>query len=180
VERLGGFAKSKGTIALRWRWTTRPVGSDFLHSGRYEQLGLPRLEVLEAVYPNAGRQFQRVWTLHVHVGHVVGLVEQKAGGWPTTLFISPIRKFTGNNWVHIRSSLGIPQPLTGFPAICRSSSRFLSFTLAPSEHPRMRALLRPRPLHSEIVYVYSQARQGSRACIASSAEHKGAVVHRLQ
>ena len=74
-----------------------------------ELLGLARSEILEAVHAEHGEHLERVRSLHVHVGHVVRLVEQDARVPPGALFVSPVRELAGDDRVDVRSGLRIAQ-----------------------------------------------------------------------
>jgi hypothetical protein len=78
---------------------------------RNELLGLIDFEVFEAIDTQIREQFEGVRTLHVKIGHVVGLVEKRAGLLPRTLLISPVRKLGPDHRKGIWSYLGITQQL---------------------------------------------------------------------
>jgi hypothetical protein len=68
-----------------------------------ELLGLVRAEVLKRVDSEVGQQFQRIRTLHVHVGHVIRLVKQNAGLLPCALLIPPIGVLARHYRIHVGS-----------------------------------------------------------------------------
>jgi hypothetical protein len=74
---------------------------------RHELLGFVRFEILEAVDPSVGEKLQGVGAGHIHVGHMIGLIEKHAALLPGALLVSPIRIFAGDNGIHVRPSLGI-------------------------------------------------------------------------
>ena len=66
-------------------------------------------EILKTVYSQTGQHFQRVGTFHMHIRHVVGLIEENRGLAPCTLFVSPVGVLAWDHRVDVRSGLRIPQ-----------------------------------------------------------------------
>ena len=88
-------------------------------------LGLVRAEILEGVHAEVLEDLRRVRSLHVHVGHVVRLVEQDAGLPPRALFVSPVRVLQRNDGIDVRSGLRLAQQLHRASDRCSRSSRLL-------------------------------------------------------
>jgi hypothetical protein len=76
-----------------------------------ELLSLARTEVVEAVHAEHREHLERVGALHVHVGHVVRLIEEDAGVPPGALLVSPVRELGGDDRVDVRPGLRIAQQL---------------------------------------------------------------------
>ncbi len=74
-------------------------------------LGLVRTEILECVDAEVGQQLQGVRTFHIHVGHVIRLVEQNARLLPGALLIPPVRVFGRHHGIYVRPCHGIAQQL---------------------------------------------------------------------
>ena len=78
-------------------------------------LGLIDLEILEAIDTQIGEQFERIGTLDIEIGHVVGLVEKSAGFPPGTLFVSPVGELGTHHRKGIWSYLRIAQQFNWTP-----------------------------------------------------------------
>jgi hypothetical protein len=74
-----------------------------------ELLGLVRTEVLKAIDPETLEHLRRVRPLHVHIGHVVRLVEQDRGLAPGALFVSPVRELRRHDGIDVRAGLRLAQ-----------------------------------------------------------------------
>src|SRR5258708_19792158 len=79
-----------------------PVHRDIL-------LGLVDLETLEAIDAELFQQLEGVRARHVHVGHVVGLVEQHGGLLPRALLVPPVGVFGLLHRIRVRTPLRITQ-----------------------------------------------------------------------
>ncbi len=76
-----------------------------------ELLRLVGLEALEAVDAQVGEELQSVRTFHIHVGHVIGLVEEHTGFLPGALFIPPVGVLGRNDRINIGAGLRVAQQL---------------------------------------------------------------------
>ena len=76
-------------------------------------LGLIDFEILEGIYAEIGEHLERIGTLHIQIRHVVGLVEQRAGFAPGTLFVSPVGELVAHHGKGVRPDLRIAQQLNG-------------------------------------------------------------------
>ena len=74
-----------------------------------ELLGSVHRKLGETIEPEIRSQLDRIGPFHVHVGHVVGLVEKNAGLSPGALFIAPVRVFGGNHGIDVGAYLRIAQ-----------------------------------------------------------------------
>ena len=74
-----------------------------------ELFGSVHWKLGETIEPEIRSQLHRIGPFHVHVGHVVGLVEKNAGVSPGALFIPPVAVFGGNHGIDISAYLRITQ-----------------------------------------------------------------------
>ena len=81
----------------------------------HELLGLIAREVAESVDAETAQQLEGVRAFNVHVGHVVGLIEQHTGLLPGNLLIAPIGVFARYHRVDIRAGARAAQQLHGTP-----------------------------------------------------------------
>ncbi len=76
-------------------------------------LRLVDLEALEAVDAELLEELECVRSRHVHVGHVVGLVEEHRALLPGPLLVAPVGVFRLHHRVRIRAARGIAQMVDG-------------------------------------------------------------------
>jgi hypothetical protein len=89
---------------------------------RDELLRLIDLEVLERVDAEVGQHLERIGALEVEIGHVVRLIEQRAGLAPGPLLVAPVREFVAHDRKGVRPDLRIAHHLD---RIARRLERFL-------------------------------------------------------
>src|SRR5688572_3681778 len=78
-------------------------------------LGFADFKILEAVDTKRREQLEGIGPLHIHVCHVVRLVEEHAALLPGSLLIPPVRKLGRHNRINIRSDLGVSQEIHRIP-----------------------------------------------------------------
>ena len=74
-------------------------------------LRLIDLEILEAIYAKIREHLQRIRAIQIQIGHMVRLVEKRAGLLPRTLLISPVRELGTHHRKGVGSDLRIAQAL---------------------------------------------------------------------
>src|SRR5579872_4599956 len=91
----------------------------------YKLLGQIDSKILDSINPQVGKQLQRIGPSHIQIGHVVRLVEKRAGFLPGPLLIPPVAELGTYHRKGIRSDLRIPQHLD---RIAGSLQQFLQIT----------------------------------------------------